>query len=123
MERKNIIIASLWMVGISLALFFLPLINGLVGGAVGGYKAGTWKRGLVASLLPAAVLAVLLWGVLAWFEAPVVGFVTGAAVGILVLLADVGLVIGAAVGGYLAQSSERRELPGAQGPGVPAART
>src|SRR5690606_22057250 len=43
-ERKSIWVASVWMVVISLVLFFLPLINGLLGGAAGGYLAGTWKR-------------------------------------------------------------------------------
>lgn len=111
MERKNIVIASLWMVGISVALFFLPLINGLVGGAVGGYKAGTWKRGLIAALIPAAVVSVATWVILIAADAPVIGLFTGTAVGVLILLADMGIFVGAAIGGYMAQASGRREVP------------
>jgi hypothetical protein len=36
------------------------------------------------------------------------GFTAGAAVGILVLLADLGIFVGAAIGGIAAQSSKRR---------------
>ncbi|HYH97935.1 hypothetical protein [Hyalangium sp.] len=70
--RASPFTAALMMVVISLVLFFLPLINGLIGGAVGGYMAGSG--------------------------------------GIVVLLADVGLFIGAAIGGAIAQSGPRRLL-------------
>ena len=89
------------MVFLSLALFFLPLVNGLIAGAVGGYKVGGVGRALVAAILPAAVVAAGLWIVFAFFEAPVWGFLAGAAVGVIILLADVGLFIGAVIGGAL----------------------
>lgn len=46
--ETSLLVCALWMVGISLLLFFLPAINGLIGGAVGGYKAGSAMRGLGA---------------------------------------------------------------------------
>ena len=104
MERTNVFLAAVWMVVISLLLFFVPLVNGLIGGAIGGYKAGSIKRGLVAAIIPAVVVAIGLWLVLIAFELPVVGFVAGTAVGFLILLADVGLFIGAAIGGAYAQN-------------------
>src|SRR5690606_11411936 len=105
--RRSIPVASIWMVVISLALFFLPLVNGLLGGVVGGYLAGNWKRGLLASLLPAAILAVGTWLLLIAFQLPVVGLLAGTAVGVLVLFADIGLFLGAVVGGVIAESRER----------------
>jgi hypothetical protein len=103
-ERSNVFVAALWMVVISIALFFLPLINGLIGGAVGGYKAGDWKRALVAAVIPAAIVTAGLWLLLIAFDAPVLGFVAGTAAGILILLADVGIFVGALVGGLLSQN-------------------
>lgn len=104
MQRTNVIFAALWMVGITIALFFLPLINGLVGGAVGGYKAGTWQRALAAAVIPAAVAGAALWLVLIALELPVIGFLAGATAGMLILVADVGIFVGAFVGGLLAQN-------------------
>jgi hypothetical protein len=96
------------MVVISLVLFFLPLINGLIGGAVGGYMAGSVRRGLTAAILPAIIVAAGLFVLLLLFEAPLAGFFVGLAGGVVVLLADVGLFLGAAIGGAIAQSGTRR---------------
>jgi hypothetical protein len=109
-DRTNVVVASAWMVGISLLLFFLPLLNGLIGGAVGGYKAGTPKRGLFAALIPSLLVGAALWAIFALFGGPVMGFFAGAAAGMLVLLADVGLFIGAAIGGYFAESRGPRRI-------------
>jgi hypothetical protein len=102
-HKSNIVIASLWMIGITLALFFLPVINGLIGGFVGGRKAGSIKRALAAAILPAIVAGLGLWGLLTYFDLPVIGAVAGAAVSLLVLLSDVGIFIGAAIGGKMSQ--------------------
>lgn len=98
-RRSSVPVASLWMVGLSLVLFFIPGVNGLVGGLVGGYKVGGVGRALIAAILPAIVVGIGLWVLLAAFELPIVGFVAGAAIGILVLFADLGLFLGALVGG------------------------
>lgn len=102
--RTNVIVASLWMIVITLALFFLPLVNGLIGGAVGGYKAGTSRRGIIAALVPAVVVAFGVWVLLLLFDAPVLGLVAGLSIAVLIIFADVGMFLGAAIGGYLAQS-------------------
>jgi len=99
--RSSVVAGSLWMIGITLALFFLPLINGLIGGFVGGYKVGNVGRALIAAILPAVVVAVGLWVLFAIAEAPVWGLVAGLTGATLVVLADVGIFIGAALGGAL----------------------
>ena len=68
---SSIVASSVWMVVISLLLFFLPAINGLIGGAVGGYKAGSVTRGLTAAILPAVIVGLALWGLFAAFDAPI----------------------------------------------------
>jgi hypothetical protein len=45
-----------------------------------------------------------MWALLALFNLPVVGLLAGFAVAVVVLLADVGLFIGAAIGGAIARS-------------------
>ena len=100
--ETSLLVCSLWMVGISLVLFFIPALNGLIGGAVGGYKAGAVKRGLAAAILPAIVAGLGVWVLLAVFALPVLGFFAGVAVGIWALLSSIGLLIGAAIGGAVA---------------------
>jgi hypothetical protein len=104
-RRSSVFVGALWMVLLSLALFFLPLVNGLIAGAVGGYKVGGISRALVAAILPAVVVAAGLWIIFAFLDAPVWGLLAGFAGGLLILLSDVGLFIGAAVGGAIGRRS------------------
>lgn len=100
-RASNIFSASVCMVGVTLALFFLPLINGLIGGIIGGYKVGSPGRALGAAVLPAAIASLGLWLLMISFDRPVLGFVAGLAAGVLILLADVGIFVGALIGGAL----------------------
>ena len=102
LKDSSIFVSSLWMIVISLVLFFLPALNGLIGGAVGGYKAGSAGRGITAAVLPSIVVGILLWGLFALFDAPVIGFFGGLAVGLWALISSIGLLIGAAIGGAVA---------------------
>ena len=98
--NANIIAGSLWMVAISLALFFLPAVNGLIGGLVGGFKVGSPRNALIAAILPALVIGAGLVFLLNVLGFPVLGFFAGAAVGSLVALSEVGLILGALLGGW-----------------------
>jgi hypothetical protein len=98
----SIVSSSIWMVIVSLALFFLPAINGLIGGAVGGYKAGSASRALGAAVLPSIVVGLALWALFALFQAPLLGLIGGIAVGLWALLSSLGLLIGAVIGGAMA---------------------
>lgn len=101
-QDSSIVVSALWMIVISLLLFFLPAINGLIGGAVGGYKAGSAGRGLSAAILPSVIVGLSLWGLLASFDRPLLGFFGGLAVGLWALISSVSLLIGAAIGGVMA---------------------
>jgi hypothetical protein len=109
-KDSTVVAASLWMIVISLLLFFLPAINGLIGGAVGGYKAGSAGRGLTAAVLPAIVVGAALWIVFAMFDAPVLGFFGGLAVGLWAVISSVSLLVGAIIGGVLAPARIPRRL-------------
>ena len=100
-EPKSIITGSIWMLGLTLVLFFLPLLNGFIGGLVGGYKVGSVRRALAAAILPAVIAALGLWILLSIFALPLVGFLAGVATGVLILISDLGIFMGAIVGGAI----------------------
>lgn len=102
-DDTSLIVGSLLMIGVTLLLFFIPAVNGFIGGLVGGYKVGSVKRGILAALLPAVVAGIGLWIITALLSAPIVGMFAGAAVTVIIALSEVGLFIGAVVGGALAR--------------------
>jgi hypothetical protein len=92
-----------WMIGLSLLLFFVPAVNGLIAGAVGGYLVGSWSRALTAAVLPAIVVAIALWFGFGLMGLPVIGFLTGTAISLWIIFSELGLFLGAALGGTLHQ--------------------
>ena len=95
--------AIVWMVVISLLLFWLPVVGPFVAGLVGGKKAGGVGAAIVAVFLPSIILGgalFLLTGALV--GVPIVGAIAG--MGAFALsLAGVGpLLVGAIIGGLLA---------------------
>ena len=105
-RRTSILAGSFWMVAVSLLLFFVPLINGIVGGAIGGYKVGSVGRALLAALLPALFVGVGLWGLLFILDAPVWGLLAGMTGVMLIIVSELGLFVGAALGGALSPKRE-----------------
>ncbi|MGE3261245.1 MAG: hypothetical protein AB7K68_05660 [Bacteriovoracia bacterium] len=102
-QNTNIAIGALWMIGVTLALFFLPILNGLIGGLVGGYKVGSLKRALAAAVLPAVVAAAGLWVIFAVLGAPIFGVLASAGVAVMIGLSEIGIFLGATLGGYAAE--------------------
>ena len=102
-HHAGIIVGAMWMVVLSLALFFIPGINGLIAGFVGGYWVGSLGRAMVAAILPALIVAAGLWVLLAAVGMPILGLFAGAAVTVLIVLAELGLFLGAAVGAIVHQ--------------------
>jgi hypothetical protein len=105
-KRSSIVGAMLWMLVISLLLFWLPLIGPFVGGLVGGKKAGSVGRGLAACFLPALIFAGFVFVVLALGGLPLSGLILGSLVGgataLTILVEGFAMVCGAIVGGVLA---------------------
>lgn len=103
-SRTSVVLGAVWMVVISLVLFFLPAINGLIGGLVGGYKVGSAGRALVAAILPAVIVGVGFWILLAAVGVPIWGIFGGLAIGLLIALSELGLFVGALLGGWYART-------------------
>lgn len=102
-HHSSIGMGTVWMVVLSLALFFVPGVNGLIAGLVGGYLVGSLGRAMAAAVLPALIVAVGLWILLAAVGMPILGFFAGAAVTVLIVFAELGLFLGAALGGVVHQ--------------------
>jgi hypothetical protein len=95
--------AMAWMFVLSLLLFWLPLLGMFVAGLVGGRKAGGVGTALAAVLLPAVVVAgVMFLLATALTGMPVLGVIAGFGTGVLIVANVVPLLAGAVVGGLLA---------------------
>jgi hypothetical protein len=97
--------ASLWMVGLSILLFWLPTIGPLIAGFVGGRKAGGVRGALITAILPAIIVAALAFLIGTAFELPIIGALIGAGALIVLIVQSVPLIIGAAIGGATIERS------------------
>ncbi|MEI7706215.1 MAG: hypothetical protein WCK73_16640 [Deltaproteobacteria bacterium] len=96
--------AMVWMLVLSLLLFWIPVLGMLIAGMVGGRKAGSLGSALGAALLPALVVAVVMFFMAtALTGMPILGVVAGFGGGVLVVANVVPLLAGAVVGGILAR--------------------
>jgi hypothetical protein len=93
--------AALWMVVLSILLFWLPVAGPLIAGVVGGRVAGGPGRAVTAALLPALIVAVLAFIVSALFSLPLVGAAAGIGLLIVAVVHSVPLLVGAIIGGIL----------------------
>lgn len=102
-KEGSIIMGAIWMLVLSLLLFWLPAFGPLIAGIVGGKVAGGIGAALMAALLPAFVLAgaLFLLGT-SLTGLPVVGAIFGASAFVLVLVQIGPLLVGALIGGLLA---------------------
>jgi hypothetical protein len=95
--------AMVWMLVLSLLLFWLPVLGMFIAGLVGGRKAGGVGTAIAAALLPALVVAVAMFFLAtALTGMPVLGAIAGFGAGVLVVASVVPLLAGAVVGGILA---------------------
>ena len=101
--------AMVWMVGLSIALGWIPVLGGLIAGFVGGRKAGSVGPALAAVFLPGVILflmSVFVGTLIGWI--PIIGQLWGMLTGLggwmLSFTSVIPLVIGAFVGGATAKS-------------------
>jgi hypothetical protein len=95
--------AILWMFGLSVLLFWLPLLGMFIAGLVGGRKAGSVGTALLAVLLPALIVAGMMFlAATALTGMPLLGAIAGFGTGVLIVANVVPLLAGAVLGGILA---------------------
>jgi hypothetical protein len=104
--KGSLVSAVNWMGGLSLLFFWLPVVGPLIAGLVGGWKAGSAKRAIIAVFLPAVLIGVLVAVGVGWLMH---GFFWGLLAGFggvaLSLLNIAPLLLGAVVGGLAAELS------------------
>jgi hypothetical protein len=95
--------AMVWMFIISLLLFWLPILGGLIAGFVGGRKAGGVGNAILAVFLPGIILFVSIFLLAAsLIGIPLIGVAAGLG-GVWLSVLHVGpLLVGAIVGGATA---------------------
>ena len=102
-DRGSVGSATLWMIGLSILLFWIPTVGPLIAGFVGGRKAGGIGSAIVAAIIPAILVGVLLFLLGALIELPVIGALVGAGIFFVILFESVPLLIGALAGGAQAE--------------------
>jgi len=102
-DKGGLATAMVWMLVLSLLLFWLPVLGMFIAGLIGGRKAGSVGTAITAVLLPALVVAVVMFFMAtALTGMPVLGAIAGFGAGVLVVANVVPLLVGAVVGGILA---------------------
>jgi len=102
----SIIGGSLWMLFISILLFWLPILGPLLAGIVGGMKSGGVGSAIIAVFLPGIVVGLLLafLPVASLGGLPVIGALLAAAFafGAIFIGLQIGLLLlGAIIGGII----------------------
>jgi len=102
-NNNSVIKASLWMLLVSVLLFWLPVIGPLLAGIVGGQKAGNVGSAIIAVFLPAIVLAICMFILATVLSGlPLMGLAAGVS-GFIWSGINVGpLLLGALIGAVLA---------------------
>ena len=101
-DGGSIVMGMIWMLVLSLLLFWLPGLGALIAGIVGGKQAGGVLAGLTAAMLPGIVVAIALFFAGTMLTAlPVIGAVLAGGGLLLYILYIPPLLIGALIGGLL----------------------
>lgn len=102
-RRGSLVAGVLWMSGLALLLFWLPLVGPFIAGYVGGRKAGDLWRAVAAALLPGLLLTLSIsYFFTALSGVPLVGFLAGFGIMILIV-GNIGpMLLGAILGGFTA---------------------
>jgi hypothetical protein len=111
-RRGNLWSGMNWMAGLSLLLFWLPVVGPMIAGAVGGWKAGDLRRALLAVFLPAVGTGILVAVGIGWLtHLAFWGFLAGLG-GLVLALLNVGpMLVGAIAGGIAAGFRHRVVRP------------
>jgi hypothetical protein len=106
MAKGSVVSGMLWMIFLSVLLFWLPILGPLLAGIVGGKKSGGVLRALTACILPIVILSTVVWISFTVVGLPFHGLLIAGALGgslvVYLLFHNFALVCGAIVGGALA---------------------
>lgn len=107
----SVVQGGLWMLILAIFLSWLPILGPLIAGFVGGRMIEEEKRALAVALVPAVLLAGVLWLILAAFDLPVLGAVAGFGALVVIAVQDLPLLVGAWFGGSTQSGSTGASTP------------
>jgi hypothetical protein len=98
-QQGSVLRAMLWMMLLSLLLFWLPVLGPGIAGFVGGRKAGGIGPAVIAALLPSVLFGAMLFAVASLLTGfPLLGAIAGLGA-MAIALAHIGpLLLGAIIG-------------------------
>ncbi len=103
-KQGSIVGGIVWMLLVSILLFWLPILGVLIAGIVGGKKAGSVGSAIIAALLPLIITSIILFAVASSLSGmPIIGAIAGAGGLVLSLVNALPLLIGALIGGTMAK--------------------
>ena len=103
-EQGKVLGPSIWMIVVSLLLFWLPGFGPLIAGYVGGRMAGNVSAAFSAALLPMVVAGLGVFIAVTLIGLPFIGAIAGTALAIYILVHEIALIAGAVIGGLLAST-------------------
>jgi hypothetical protein len=96
---------SVWMIVISSAFYFLPVANGVVAGIIGGFRLGSTRLAITGAAGALLFTTAISWMLFTALPIPLMGsHVDQVQIAILITLSGIGLLIGAGIGGTIAQN-------------------
>lgn len=110
LKRPIFVVSVAVMIFFSFILFWLPVFNGLLGGALGGYHAGRMKRALAAGVVTSVVVPLLLAFFSFFGEQPQLRFLMGLTFRDWIIVHVISTLIGAAGGAWMRPRISDREL-------------
>jgi hypothetical protein len=100
-DRERFVAGAVTMGLVTVLLFFVPLVNGIIGGMAGGIRVADAGRSIWAGFAAVAPVALALFLVLGLAGAPVLGVPTRPTTLMLIVMACIGILIGAPLGAYV----------------------
>ena len=102
-SQGSIVSGTIWMLGLAILLFWLPVVGPLIAGFVGGRKSGGVGPAVISSIIPALLASGLFLLAGAAFGVPIIGAIVGAGFFIVILVELVPMTLAAIVGGATAE--------------------
>ena len=99
--------AWLIMFVLSLLLGWIPFVGPAVAGFVGGMQAGTTGSALVAAIVPSLLVTAIVWLLGVVLDLAIIATLLGIGLFMVLLVGTIPLLLGAWVGGYMAEGRTR----------------
>ena len=108
-SNRGIWPAWLWMFILSLLLGWLPFIGPAIAGFVGGLQAGAVGSALMAAIVPSVIVAGFILLLTSVIGLPIIGVLIGGSILVVLLIGTVPLLLGAWLGGAMAERQRRTD--------------